>query len=230
GRPEHLAGFRGCLMLFPGIKFQNLKSFDTSKFFLPYGVAMFACMGYSVVPNLERIMEKKKELTKKTVIIGMLICLTIFTSFSFVFVGRFGQDVKEIATESVSDTHLFIFSNLFAIFTLATPFIMLAWVLKDTFKFDYKLNRPIPWILACIVPYFLMLIANPTFIQALEISGAYAGSLTYIIFCFLIKKARKFGDEKPCYVVPGGDLPLIFIALFGIIGMISTTLNLLKIL
>jgi amino acid permease len=213
-----------CFLLLPGIKTQNLTRFDLSKFFLPYGVLMFACMGYSVVPNLERILEKRKEITAKVVIIGMLICLIIYAFFSFVFIGNFGSNVKEIATESVQNS-LSIFSSIFAIFTLTTPYIILAWVLKDTFKFDYKLKRPVPWILACVIPFLLMMIASPTFIQALEISGAYAGSLTYIIFCFMVKKAREKGDEKPCFVVPFGDLPLILIALFGIFGMLYTTLN-----
>jgi len=217
-----------CFLLIPKINLRNLTGLDLSKLLLPYGVLIFACTGYSVIPNLERILENRKEIMKDVIIYGMLICIVIYLLFALAFVGAFGQGVAEIATQSFQEQSLSILSLIATLFLLSTPYIILAWVLKDTFIFDYNLPKPIPILLACLVPFLIMLLANPSFTRMLEISGGYAGSLTYFIFCLLVKASRKKGNEKPKFVVPGGDKPLYFIIILGILGIICTTLEILK--
>jgi len=214
-----------CVILLPNLNFDNFSGTDMSFWFLPYGVFMFAFAGYTVIPNIERIMEKNKKELKNVIIIGLLICFLIYLLFSSAFVGYFGDNVSQIATEGLPGG-LGIFADIAAIFLLATPFLILSWVLKDTFKYDYKVSSWLSTALACLVPFLLMLVVKPTFIQMLEISGGYAISLVYILTAFMVKKARKDCDDKPEFVVPFGDLPLIFIALFGFLGMVYTTIGL----
>ena len=216
-----------CSLLIPRVNLNHLSGLDPSKILLPYGVLIFACTGYSVIPNLERMLEKRREIMKDVMIYGMLICIFIYFLFALAFVGAFGQEVAEIATQSFKEPNLSTFSLITTLFLLTTPYIILAWVLKDTFIFDYNLPKPIPILLACLVPFLIMFFANPGFTRMLEISGGYAGSLTYFIFCFLVKAARKKGDDKPSFVVPWGDKPLYFIIILGILGIICTTLEIL---
>ncbi|MCW1300992.1 MAG: aromatic amino acid transport family protein [Candidatus Nanoarchaeia archaeon] len=215
-------------LLFPYLNLENLLKFNPSKLLLPYGVLTFACTGYSVIPNLERILEKKKGLMKPCILSGMLLSIFIYLLFAIAFVGYLDGRVEEIATNSFGDFSLKIFASITTLLLLTTPYIILAWVLKDTFIFDYQLRKPIPAILACVVPFLVAFIATPSFMRMLEISGAYAGSLTYIIFCFLVIRARKNGDCKPPYVVPFGNKPLYFISILGIFGILYTTLSLLS--
>lgn len=219
-----------CLFLLPHSNIKYLLEFDPSKLFIPYGVLIFACTGYSVIPNLERMLEKKEGLMKPCILWGMLLSILIYLLFAIAIVGFFDGEVEEIATNSFSDPRFRVFASILTLLLLTTPYIILAWVLKDTFIFDYHLKKPLPAILACVVPFLIALIATPSFLRMLEISGAYAGSLTYIIFCFLVIKARKNGDCQPIYVVPFENKPLYFISLLGIFGIFYTTISLLSLI
>ncbi|RLG17648.1 hypothetical protein DRN62_00405, partial [Nanoarchaeota archaeon] len=124
-----------CLLLLPEIKLENLSQFDLRLWLYPYGVLMFAWSGYTVIPNLERIMEKDKKRMKKVILLAMFFCFLIYFGFALAFVGALDGEVEEIATESMKGD---ILASLFAIFLLSTPFLILSWVLKDIFKYDYK--------------------------------------------------------------------------------------------
>lgn len=212
-----------CLLLLPEIKLENLSQFDLRLWLYPYGVLMFAWSGYTVIPNLERIMEKDKKRMKKVILLAMFFCFLIYFGFALAFVGALDGEVEEIATESMKGD---ILASLFAIFLLSTPFLILSWVLKDIFKYDYKVPEFPSSLLSCVLPFLFLIAARPTFIQMLDVSGGYAVSLTYILTALMVKRARKMGDEKPEFQVPLGDLPLFFLIVMGILGMVYTTISL----
>jgi len=211
-----------CLLLLPEVKLENLSQFNPWLWLRPYGVLMFAWSGYTVMPNLERIMEKNKKGMKKVILLAMFLCFLIYFSFAFAFVGALDGEVEEVATESMKGD---VLANLFAIFLLSTPFLILSWVLKDIFKYDYKVPEFPSSLLSCVLPYLFLIVAKPTFIQMLDVSGGYAVSLTYVLTALMVKRARKMGDEKPEFQVPLGDLPLFFLIVMGLLGMAYTSVS-----
>lgn len=215
------------LLIIPGIKVNNLNKVNMENIFLPYGVVLFACLGYTVMPEVEEILKKDKKSIKKAVLIAMAICLSIYAFFSFVFVGNFGLDINKIATNNLNG-YLKYFGEAFVIFTLATPFLALSLVLKHTFILDYETNKPVAWFLACGVPFLIVISQSLDFIKAISISGGIVGSLTGIMICAVLLKSRKKGDDKPEYVVGGGKTPVYILTLIFMVGFIFELFSLLK--
>ncbi len=214
-----------CLFLLPGVQQENLSGFDLTKLFYPYGVLMFAFSGYTVIPNLERIMSKNKKGMKNVIILSMFICFIIYFLFSLSFVGNLGTNIQGMATQNL-EGNMGLFGSIAALFLLVTPFLILGWVLKDIFMSDYSVSRPKATFLACGIPFILMFFARPTFNMMLEISGGYAVSLTYIITAMIVKKSRQKCDDKPAFTVPFGNWPLAILIIMGLTGTIYTTMNL----
>jgi tyrosine-specific transport protein len=212
-----------CAFLFPSIRAENLSFYDPSKIFSPLGVILFAWLGYSVMPEIEEILKKEKKLMRRAVILASLICGAIYLLFTAIFIGTFGSKIEEIAIESLQGSLLWL-GTCVAILSMFTSFLALGMVLRDTFRLDLKLERWQASVLACGIPFLLFRLFFPGFITALGLTGTYAGGLTGIIACLMIKRARKLGDVKPAYVVPGGDVPIAFSLLIFIFGILYQTL------
>lgn len=219
-----------CLILSRSINIGNIEiNVDFFKLLAPYGVVLFAVLGYSVVPEIEFILIKRRELMKKAIVYTMIFCMGIYLIFTFSFVGAFGKNVSEIATNSMNGIPG-IFANLFAIFTLSTPLLALGLVLKDMFKYDYKMNNFVSWFFAVVVPYLIILFANPSFVGVLSITGTYAGSIMGIMCCFMVIEARKKGNDVPQYVVPFGKKPIIFLMIVFFGGLVYSIASLIGII
>lgn len=212
-----------CIILFPQIQINNLSAMNPGSFFVPYGVILLALLGYSAIPEIEILLKKEKPKIAKAAVIASVICVILYAGFTIATVGTFGLGIAEIATLSFSGI-LNIVGNLIAFLGMATGFLALGTVMKDTFSFDLKFNKQISWILACIAPLIVVLAFSPSFIEVLGISGAYAGGLTGILAALMVIKARKHGNDKTPFVVPGGNIPVFFIMLVFLFGIVYQTL------
>jgi amino acid permease len=216
-----------CIAIFPQINFSNVNLFDMSKIFLPFGIVLFASLGYTVIPELEEAIEKDKRQMKWVILGAMLITIAIYAFYTFVFVGVYGTSVNEIATISVTGP-LALLGDIFVLFTMVTPFIALCTVVKDIYILDFKIPKSFGWFLACFIPFMIFLYGGFDFITLLGISGTYSGGLMGILSAVMILQARKMKPEtKPQFIVPGGNLPIYFTILVFIGGIIYQTLFLL---
>jgi amino acid permease len=206
-------------LLFPGVRLENTTYLNTSKLFLPYGVVLFALLGFTSIPELRREVGKDKKLLKKSILLGTLIPIILYIIFSFVFVGVLGKEISEVATLSFTGI-LGIVLLLLGIFTMMTSFFVLSFSLKDYFIFDLK-NRKILFFFVSIVPLILYLLVSlfnlAGFVKVLGIGGAISGGLTGILILFMNIRAKKKGGRKPEYSIPinwfiVGILSLIFLA------------------
>jgi len=198
--------------LMPQMEVQNFAHNDFSKIFMPYGVILFACLGYSVMPEVEILMKNQKKKILPAIITAMVICLSLYAMFSLVMMGVFGTNVEQIATNSLSGVFNSLGSSV-AILAMATGFLALGTVVKHTFEFDLYFNKYLAWAITVFIPLAIVLLISPSFIDVIGITGAYTGSLVGILACLMVLKARKEGDDKPTYVVPGGK-PLIYLSMF----------------
>jgi amino acid permease len=206
-------------LLFPGIKLENTTYLNVSKLFLPYGIVLFALLGFTSIPELRREIGKDRKLLKKAILLGTLIPILLYIMFSFVFVGVLGKNVLEVATLSFGG----ILGNillLLGVFTMMTSFFVLSFSLKDYFVFDLK-NRKILFLFVSVVPLILYLLVSlfnlVGFVRVLGIGGAISGGVAGILILLMNIKAKKKGDRKPEYSIPInwfiiGILSLIFLA------------------
>lgn len=206
-------------ILVPQVKLNNIIHMNVSNIFLPYGIVLFALLGFTSIPELRREVGKDKKLLKKAIFLGAFIPIILYLMFSFVFVGVLGQSVAEVATLSFGGV-LGIILLLLGIFTMMTSFFALSFALKDYFIFDLK-ERKILFLFVSIVPlllYFLVYFFNLAgFVKVLGIGGAISGGITGILVLFMNFRAKKKSERKPEYSIPinwfiVGILSLIFLA------------------
>lgn len=214
------------LGLFPEVQMSNLEHIDFSKAMVPYGVILFACLGYSVIPEVEMLLKKQRDKMFFAIILATFICIGLYTLFSFTVVGVYGFNVAEIATQSLSGIKN-VFGTIVAILAMATGFLALGLVMKHVFSLDLKIDKRISWIIVCFFPLLIVFFISPGFVEALGFTGTYAGGLTGILSCFLVYNARKKGKRKPEYVVPGGTFLIVLSGLVFIGGIVYQTVHLL---
>jgi len=207
------------VLAFSSIEVSNLGGGDITKAFLPYGVILFAFAGISAIPEMKAEIGKNKKKFKKAIILGSLIPIALYILFTIVVVGVTGLATTEVATIGLGEllgTKMLILGNLFAFFSMATSFILVAYALKWMFYYDFDQSKSKSWVLTWIIPLIFLIIFDGSFIGIVGITGAVAGGLEGILIVLMVMAAKKKGDKKPEYSVPlnwffGGILALIFI-------------------
>ena len=206
--------------IFAGTKInpQNLAEMHPENWFTPFGVILFAFLGFTIIPELERILGKEKRLLMRSVIIANVICFVLYALFTITVVGFKGTGTPEIATIALGRPFI-----LLGIFTMFTSYLALATAFIDTLRLDFKKHKITAWLITSIVPAILYLILkftnNTSFTKVLSFGGILAGGLMAALIMFMVEKAKKYGDDKPAYSMPYHPaVKWIIIALF-VIGM-----------
>jgi len=212
----------------PHIGIENLKGFDITKSFIPFGVVLFAYLGMVAVPEAKEILGKNRKKMKWAVVLGIVIPILIYLAFTFVVVGSIGferfemladnQRIATLALGEIIHPKLFVFANVFAVFAMFTSFMAIGYALKEMFMYDYGLSKRQAWGLTCFIPLAVALSGLTDFIQAISISGVIAGGIDAIIILLMFHKAKKKGDRKPEYTIPESRLLSFFIAAIFIAG------------
>ncbi|MCD6575797.1 MAG: hypothetical protein J7K73_01400 [Nanoarchaeota archaeon] len=215
------------LALLPNVKLDNLTYYDTGKALFPYGVILFATLGYSVVPEVSMILKRNGRKLMSAIVTAMLICISIYALFSISMVGTLGTNVAEIATNSLNGI-IGELGTVVAILAMATGFLALGIVLKHIYQIDLRINPKISWGLVVFVPLIIFLVFSPSFVTAVALTGTYSGGLAGILCSLMAKEARKKGDLNPKFVVPGGDALIYISIIVFAVGMLLQTMMLLS--
>lgn len=204
----------------PGVKIENVNSFDINYFFLPFGVVLFALLGFSAIPELKRELKGSEKLMKKAIFIGALIPIIVYILFSFIFVATLGQNVPEVATLAFGKIVI-----LLGVFTMLTSYFVLSFALKDMFIFDFNYSKSKTFILVSIIPliifiilYFLNMLK---FVSILGFAGVISAGVTGILILLMNRKAKRKGDRKPEYSIKINKLIIIGIIIVFILGVLS---------
>jgi amino acid permease len=202
----------------PGIKMENLK-FINSNLFLPFGVILFALLGFTSIPELRMEIKGSEKKFKKAIIIGILIPIVIYIFFTLVFVGVLGKNIPEVSTLSFGPL-----VTILGIFTMLTSYFVLSFSLKDMFQFDLKSSKLMIGFWVSIFPLLLYLLVSFFglfgFVAVLGIGGVVSGGLTGILILLIGIKAKKHGERKPEYKIPLNWLVVIILSLVFIGGIV----------
>ncbi len=204
----------------------NLVSLNWAKFFVPYGVILFALMGMPSVPEMQEVLEQHKEKMKKAIILGSVIPIVLYIIFSFIVVGIIGLDnfellgpKKKIATVALSiysSPTLGILANLIAILSMFTSFLTLSIALIGMYEYDYAFPHSAALLLTFSIPLLITLFSLSTFITIIAITGAIAGGVQAILIIFSYWKAKVKGDRTPEFSLKTHKLlGALLIILFG---------------
>lgn len=230
------------VMSFVSIDVENLTGFNAKNIFLPYGVILFAFIGMAAIPEMKEELAKNRKQLKKAIMIGSLIPLVVYALFAVTVVGIVGLDWfnllsqdERIATVALSlgmERAIGVIVNLFAVLAMGTSFLTLGLALKQTFNYDYGMNKNMAWATVCAVPLAVFLIDAfisdiTSFISALDIAGSVSGGISGILIVLMFWKAKTMGGRKPEYTLRRSQLwGYILIAMF-LFGMAYELLGLL---
>ena len=197
---------------------------SSSKIFIPFGIVLFSCLGYNVIPEMKKVLgkDKRKIITAST--IAMLIVLSIYALFSYVFVGSLGTGVNEVAV--VGLPHYKIWGDLFVLIAMGVPFIALSDAIKHVYVNDFGLDKRMSWFLSAFIPFLIYVYVKLGFITFLQISGTYAGGMLGLLTMVMALKARKTKKFKK--IIPGGNLPIYYSIVIFAAGILYQTLMLIK--
>ncbi len=203
----------------------NFTFFDFSKFFLPYGIILFAMMGSPAIPEMQEVLGQDRHLMKKAIIVGTAIPILLYIVFTVVIMGLVGLDQFEllapnerIATVALSmyaHPLLGLLANILAVVSMFTSFLTLGTALAEVYEYDYALSRSISLLLTFAIPLIIVVFNLTTFMAVLGITGALAGGLDGILITLMYWKAKIKGERKPEYELPvhttiGSMLILLF--------------------
>ncbi|MEM2916297.1 MAG: aromatic amino acid transport family protein, partial [Candidatus Woesearchaeota archaeon] len=203
----------------------HLMHFDITKFFVPYGVILFAFLGAIAIPEMREELSGRLKDIKKAIIIGSIVPLVAYALFGFAVVGVTGYYTTEVANVGIGRLMGFVpllIVNLFAIMSMATSFIAIGLGLKEMYEYDYGLNPLLSFVVTLSVPVILILAGIHSFIKILGLTGALAGGLEGILLLLTYWKARRYGQRKPEYAVRVGFVPIALMILVFVIGAIIT--------
>lgn len=208
------------IIAIPNINISNLSGFDVTKFFVPYGVILFALLGASAIPEIRQELSGNEKSLKKAIIWGILIPIAAYALFAVVVIGVTGIGTTEIATIGLGNVlgqKMLIFGNLFAISGMATSALALGLALIWMFHYDYKVDKTLSWALTCFIPLIIVLLNVTTFVKAIGIAGSVAGGMEGILIVLMTYKAKKHGDRKPEYSIHINPvIGIVLIALFSV--------------
>ncbi len=200
---------------YDGINFENLQVYDVSNFFLPFGVLLFALLGFTTIPEMRiEIMENERKF-KNAIILGTLISIILYFIFTLTVVGVLGKEIQEVSTLSFGGIFIVL-----GIFTMLTSYFVLSFSLRDIFFYD--MNSKSTFFLVSILPllmYLFVVFFNIfDFVQVLGIGGVVSGGLTGILILLMNLKAKKEGKRKPEFSVPMNWFIIILLGLIFVVG------------
>ena len=208
------------ILFFNRINPSNFNHYDFSHLFLPFGVVLFALMGFTAIPELRREVKGNEKILKKSIIAGMIISVLSYILFSLVFVGVLGRNVEQVSTLSFGNIIIIL-----GIFTMLTSYLVLSFVIKDIFQFDIGKSSRKSFYLAAFTPLILYIIIIFLhffdFTGILNVGGVISGGLTGILILLMNLKAKKMGDRKSELNVKNNWFITILISIIFLLGVIS---------
>jgi len=191
------------------ITIENLfPSPDISYIFLPYGIILFSLWGAALIPEVEEMLGKEKNLLLKIIPIAILIPMVVYLFFIYLILGITGTQTTESALtglRNVLGDGIVSLALIFGLLTTFTSFITLGLTLKKVFWYDLKIGKNIAFAITCFIPLVLFLIGIKQFIPIISFVGATMLGIDGILILLMYRKI----NPKNLLVFP---LILVFFA------------------
>lgn len=212
----------------PDIRLINIKDI-----FLPYGVILFSFIGTSAIPEMSEILKNPtdKKHIKKIIILATGIVFLLYIFFTAAVIGVSGQNTSSNTFDGLLPflgKRIIFWGALAGMITIADSFLVIALYLKNTFIYDFKLNKTLASLISCGLPLFLFLIGFRSFIEVIGFVGTIIGVIEGMIIILLFKKAKKMGDREPEYSLKVPSFLIYFLMLILIMGAVSQIFYYLK--
>lgn len=147
--------------------------------FVAYGAILFACTGFSIIPEL-----RKDRRIHQSLLFGQLFVAILYATFALALVGL----VRGDNFNGLSGFSQTIF-NLAGVSTVFAPYLILSWVVYDIFNKDLVIAKKDSLILVVTIPLFLYLLGIHSFSAVISVSGGvFIGGIAIIISRMYMKR------------------------------------------
>jgi amino acid permease len=219
----------------PSINLNNLSGFEIGKFWIPFGVVLFAFGGAGAIPEMKEELKKNNKLLKNAIITGTTISAILYILFALFVMGVTGINTTDgaiIGLGNVLGYRILLFGVFFGILTMFTSFLAVGLAIKEIFKWDINNHNLQSSIMACAIPFVVAI-----FIILLKIDNAFykvidlAGALIYPFICtslvIMFWKAKKRGERKPEYSLRYAKILGISIIILFLAGFVNELIKML---
>jgi amino acid permease len=170
------------------------------RWFLPYGVLLFAFGGLTSMPIMRQLLVGRERAIRPAVITAIILVAIVYFLFAAVVVGISGSATSPDAISGlfgILGMPILILGSLLGILTISTSYIMLGTAMYEIFHIDYHLRRPVSWLLVVVPPLVFFSSGLRNFIDVIGLVGAVAGGITIILFIVAYLKARTYTIREP---------------------------------
>jgi len=208
----------------------NIIPTETTNFFLPYGVIIFALFGASAIPEMRDILSGQLHKMKSLIISGTIITIIVTMFFVFASLGTSGANVSEDSILSfvpIFGPWILYLGAVIGFLATFTSFLVIGIYLKDQFKLDFKKKELSSLFWSIGIPFLILIIMNPGFIEILGFTGTVFGAIDSIFLIILWQKAKIKGDRKPEYEIKINKWVSFMIMAFFLIGALYEIISIL---
>ena len=210
---------------FPKMETINLIVIGKSYLFLPFGIFLFSLAGWNAIPEIEKIIGKKRNL-RKAITFGVLLPAVFYFVFGLTIASISGQmTTKEPFSGLIPflGKSVVVLGGIFGFLAVLTSFLILMNYLKNTLYLDYKIPYVISFLFASLSPFVLFILGLRQFVSIIAFVGTFVGLIEGTTIALIYLKIKKKGDRKPEYFlhVPA-VIPFLIIAIlfFGSLSQI----------
>ena len=202
----------------PEVSSKNFILFNSHYFLLPFGVVLFSLVGWNAVPEIERLLSKKKDL-KKIIIFAIAIAIFVYISFGLLVSGVSGPATTQEAFQGLVPAlgkKILMLAGIFGLLSVASSFLISANYLKNTLFFDCHISYFLSSTVTIFTPIIFFLLNVGNFISIMSFIGVTVGLIEGTMISFLWQKSKKAGNRQPEYSLkPSKILPyLVMFTLF----------------
>ncbi|MBI2644389.1 MAG: hypothetical protein HYW95_02705 [Candidatus Wildermuthbacteria bacterium] len=207
------------LFAIPHIRIENFSLVHGDSLFLPYGIILFALIGWSAIPEIAELFKKDDEKKKLRNVLrfASLITFALYALFVFFVIGVSGANTSPDALGGLVPflgENIVIIGAIIGLFIIADSYIIFGDYLKNSLYYDYKIPLFFSAAITISLPLALFMLGLRQFSEVVAVVGSFIGAVEGVTILLLFQKARHHGDREPEYIV---SIPRIFLIFLGLI-------------
>jgi amino acid permease len=184
------------LLLMPHFHIPKVSLFpDSSSWFYPYGIFLFAFSGASVIPEVVELFGRKNyRAFERTVLFSTVLTALIYIIFIAAVLSAGGPQISEDglgALAGVVGENILRIGALIGLLAISTSYIALGVELRFTFQYDLGMSRKGAGILVAGVPVVLYFLGVTNFVMILGVVGAIGVGVEGVMIALLARRANR---------------------------------------
>lgn len=212
---------------FPHINWAGIPLMNNAKWFLPYGIFLFAVSGVSTIPEIAQVLQKKQgRVFEKIVLLSGGLVAFLYAIFILSVVGVTGSATTTEAVEGLVGTlgqSVVIIGALIGFLAVARAYLAIGLDFRNTLMYDFSVTKARAWALVVTLPVCLYLLGAKNLIGIISTAGGIMGGLDAIVILMLAIHVRKHKTHPRGFIPVGIMVPKILIAVF-VVGIIYQVL------